>query len=1530
MKKPHLIASLLLLLTALPLSAAVWTDYRETFPGSGTAGDPYTIATAGQLAQLAYDVTQGNEYEGKIFVQTADIDLYKEVEGERVHWVPIGGFVGTTPYTFKGNYFGHQLWGNDATNRRFAIKNMYINAEISTSGDHSYICSGLFGRAGGVLRDITITGADVYLKRTSVAPDVGLLCGYYVPRNSNPRFAMDIFGCTAEGSLNVEGPDVTCIGGLVGYIYGYGPTAIEQCSAHVTIKDKGSTHLVGGIVGRSQNASVSDCTAQVNMTSDASGSKGRYGGIAGYVECKTSSSTTMYMARNVVNACTVTGTMTITSARTDDDKHKVGGIVGEALQTIVASCVSMPTIVSNGKVGGIISCINVSDAYKEKQSRLEHSVFAGHIDATQAEKAGGLVTTVWYPYDEHVSNCLMLGTITTGTNAANCYAIVADCSGGEGCNPLTNIALCYYDETLCGCQALPATQTTHPTVAGLSTAQLTSGQQSVVRLTSDERKGFVLAKGYYPRVTATGHWARLALLSNDAAYASYIQNRASDLTAFLGSSDLLPAYTDNLTDDGTIRLQLYHTGAWLASLPLTMEQGDLAYDFVSTITAKQQLGLWTEHRFNATEQQWQEREVRQSNTVNIPKDATCIKVSGQKATVCDRGTFTLSLAAGTLQRPAGFTISSFGTKWNGNEASNFAAGSGSFADPYIIRSPEQLAYAVKHCEEGKYYRQICDLWLNMGLDGGHLLTGTFDQWQSTSPQSGYQLWPEGTTWSGHYDGVGHFVRSCYGFAWWWTTPTAYGLFGTITREATVENLGISDMLIHSTYPNISNLPEYNNSIGLLAGICEGTVRNCIVQGAINGWLASVKQYVGGICGRVGVENASALVEDCISAAVIYNNYALAGAFVSRWPQSSLGKVSHCLMAAPISLKGSWYDREAYQPHEQYPDITEYRAVEREAKGESDCLVDCHYPYGYRYSTRETFTDDDLTTLNSAFAGCSLWQTEDGFLPTLRAFADTQLGRMLTLPLKPAEGDYAMMMNKQMEFNPGNLTWSCSIGNHFDVDSDMGVASPENYSTDPESTTDIVQLYGVSPNGRERVVYSINPGLQSTVQMGISFVDDYARQTCHAAFDNNPKDGFISLKELKAVTNEQVLTAFQTETARHIQQFPEFRYFKAVTELTTQLQSMSSLKSIELPFALQSVASNAFSGCTALDEVTLPAKVATVGEHPFYGSGVKNVYVDKFNEHLTARDGLLFDTSDRLLAYPNGRTGSATISGDVTEIAPGALYKLQDCDSIFIDAPNYWDVTCLNEGGIVTADGSLPLVYINDATYDQTLLDSYLYDDSWWDYADRLRRYYPLTVTSAKAATFYIGFDTQLPDGVKPYVVSSMDESEEGVAYLTRLTNTRGDMTMQVPELTPVVVFADKAGLYKLFPLDNDKLDLFPMWQNRLNGSDRDGLPVYQEDSASGNVLTLGRNSSGELGFFYYTGERVPPYRAYLNVNDITGARSFTLLFDDPSGIDAVQDSGSHEHLTLTHGSVYDLQGRPVAHPQRGSLYIKNGRKFVMK
>ena len=99
-----------------------------------------------------------------------------------------------------------------------------------------------------------------------------------------------------------------------------------------------------------------------------------------------------------------------------------------------------------------------------------------------------------------------------------------------------------------------------------------------------------------------------------------------------------------------------------------------------------------------------------------------------------------------------------------------------------------------------------------------------------------------------------------------------------------------------------------------------------------------------------------------------------------------------------------------------------------------------------------------------------------------------------------------------------------------------------------------------------------------------------------------------------------------------------------------------------------------------------------------------------------------------------------------------------------------------------------------------------------------------------------------------------------------------------------------------------------------------------------SVLTLSYNSAGTLGFYGYTGERVPPYKAYLYYNWLSSSptllgslASYGIVIDDT--IDESTTSLNAPPSTLNTQPYYDLSGRRVAQPTKG-IYIVGGKKVV--
>ena len=245
------------------------------------------------------------------------------------------------------------------------------------------------------------------------------------------------------------------------------------------------------------------------------------------------------------------------------------------------------------------------------------------------------------------------------------------------------------------------------------------------------------------------------------------------------------------------------------------------------------------------------------------------------------------------------------------------------------------------------------------------------------------------------------------------------------------------------------------------------------------------------------------------------------------------------------------------------------------------------------------------------------------------------------------------------------------------------------------------------------------------------------------------------------------------------------------------------------------------------------------------------------------------------------------------------------------------------------------VYVNDGSYDSQLFSQYEGDFYWsWyleDETDKhLQIYYPLNMTSAGWATLYIGFPTQLPEGFNAYVVKEMDDQ-------TKLATLK-NIGRVIPGTTPVVIknaAGKEPGIYPL-TLWEGAVPFVPKYDNRFVGSfigqeGKWGIEVNQETSITGSVLTLGRNSKGEVGFFKYNGAEIPPYRAYLTYNTvIDGAKGYSFVIDDT--IDD-QTTVVNNPSAITHhpSPVYDIMGRPLqGKPTRRGIYISNGKKVVVK
>ena len=90
-----------------------------------------------------------------------------------------------------------------------------------------------------------------------------------------------------------------------------------------------------------------------------------------------------------------------------------------------------------------------------------------------------------------------------------------------------------------------------------------------------------------------------------------------------------------------------------------------------------------------------------------------------------------------------------------------------------------------------------------------------------------------------------------------------------------------------------------------------------------------------------------------------------------------------------------------------------------------------------------------------------------------------------------------------------------------------------------------------------------------------------------------------------------------------------------------------------------------------------------------------------------------------------------------------------------------------------------------------------------------------------------------------------------------------------------------------------------------------------------NVYVLSVDDSNNLGFYKYEGENIPGFKAYY-VGTAPEADGYILKFAD----DNITGIVSAENAAAAAQTHYDLQGRRVTAPQKGQLYIVNGKKVL--
>ena len=1434
--------------------------------GDGSESNPWQIRSAGALAYLARAVNNGETYEGKYFVIAANIDLGYAPSGTSLVWVPIGC---TEDKCFMGTLTNGSYTDANGVEQPCVISGMTIRA--NGTGATEYF--GLFGVLKGTVEGLVIKNAKIIVETNSEF-EVGTLCGFLGSGKVNEAPGT-IRRCTVE-NVTIDVTTSTArnsVGGLIGTVYDF--TELTSNLAKTTIRATGPLYAGGAFGFVAADCQIKDCHTVVDMTvENETENEASAGGITGCCNGMYSSK-----GKTELMACTASGDIEV---RGDGTHVVMGGITGHAsVCQKLYCCITSVSLSGGHTMGGLMGFY---ENMKEHASAGIYQCFcSSFVDAKKATYAGGMFGHVSF-YMTYSSSAYFsvgvytyqvfstfAGTMTKPESADSKYGVIVGYV--ERDKKPDEFGYFRYDRQMCDLQ-----------LNGM-------GWTGDYNATSPN-----WGTGAYRLVAAFD-----SPKPQDGVYAYYQE-----------------AWMAELEQQSGINGSFYTANMKVACAPLIITNDYKTYFNAYDVT----IDFLVEKFVNATTGE-------ELATYQLASPTpSCLKLNGNKAKLLDPGEAVVIVNCRGVQRKVHLDIT-YGVPWDGYAAgswnwNDFIGGDGTAKNPYVIHNVQELLRVIANKEEylgeyrynveGMHYILTNDIFMNT-----HLLT------DDEQPRDDAQPW-RGTEWNAILHGNG---KTIYGLKSVKTEPdsdesTLSGLFKRVS--GTIEDLAVVDAYVQAA----------GSSSGISAGIIcgelleNGSIERCLVHGAVQS-----NGYAGGICGNAGASGTR--IADCFAAVHIgwpgnpesYIGAGIAGAA----PDELVRCVSTCKVESHDSEYG----------------------ITRDESRATDCWFDRQMMSQDDASQGSTYTKDMIG--GKILSGNSYWYTEQDRYPMLRQFAGTTYGSLLAAPVFFANDrdvdewavvDRAGYVSQIFDLPTENIVWRARLRTqHLDVINECGAGTPNGKTTsEPDHLiAETESLASLCTRAKHCIAVDVK-----TDKAGIRFKDSRAEAACLTAFDADA-DGLVGLREAYSADKAK----FQTfnSHASAVESFTEMRYFAGITNLEEgMLSGLAHLNELELPKVLTTISPNAFRGCTSLESVTLPHTFTTANGESFFGSGIKDILVNDKNPLCQSIDGALYKTDDRdetkvmLMAYPPGRgEKDATLSAPLSTIGSKAFYKVPALENIYIDnclpegnmaeLADPEDVEWYNSDAIIhyndedDTDEPQMHIYVNDGSFNSRLFGEYNGDPySYWKaYADndRLDIYYPLTVTSALWATLYIDFDAELPEGLTAYTAD-----EPNVDMNTVELHSIGRI---IPRSTPVAIKAEEPGLYPLYQYEGT-VPVVNKYDNRFIGSfigqdDLWGVPVNQETAVEGSTLTLGRNKSGQVGFFKYNGAEIPPYRAYLTRNLVNEEEPPTYLTitigDDIDGIS--QPTASLERQGDT--AVYDLQGRRVS-PQKKGLYIIHGKKVVIR